>query len=165
MQPIYQRSVDRSTVQSLIEGNKRLTHIPESMALAERITAAYRALGISQAEAGRRAGMSAQRFGNYATGKRSPDLKALVAIAEALQTTPDALLGVNDSPFTDQEAGIADILGKLLELEGLDQTRARNVAEAAAAAHRLLKALPEDGDEATRRRIAAQAVWIARQGQ
>ena len=133
----------------------------ERMDLASRITATYQALGISQAEAARRCGMSPQRFGNYATGKRGPDLKTLVAIANGLNTTPDTLLGVNDT--TDAE--LADILSRLLELEGLAPLRARTVAEAASATHRLLKALPPAGDSADRLRIATQAVWTTQQSQ
>jgi len=49
-------------------------------------------LGISLAEAARRAGLSERRFGNYATGRREPDLATLVRIATSLGTTPDHLL-------------------------------------------------------------------------
>lgn len=131
------------------------------MELAHRITNAYRALAISQAEAARRCGMSAQRFGNYANGKRTPDLKTLVTIADGLQTTPDALLGLNGG--RDEE--LTDILCRLLELEGLDPARAHTIAEAAAATHRVLKALPPADDSADRLRIATQAVWTTQQTQ
>lgn len=52
-------------------------------------------LGLSLAEAARRVGLSERRFANYAVGSREPDLATLVRIAEALDTTPDRLLGVD----------------------------------------------------------------------
>lgn len=51
-------------------------------------------LGISNAEAARRADLSERRYGNYVSGRREPDLATLVRIAQVLQTTPDVLLGV-----------------------------------------------------------------------
>lgn len=53
-------------------------------------------LGIAHAEVARRAGLSERRFGHYATGVREPDLATLVRIAEALQTSPDDLLGFGE---------------------------------------------------------------------
>jgi transcriptional regulator with XRE-family HTH domain len=53
-------------------------------------------LGIAHAEAARRSGLSERRYSHYVNGIREPDLATLVRIAEALQTTPDALLGVAD---------------------------------------------------------------------
>jgi transcriptional regulator with XRE-family HTH domain len=54
-------------------------------------------LGISNAEAARRAGLSDRRYGNYVSGRREPDLATLVRIAKVLETTPNALLGI-DTP-------------------------------------------------------------------
>lgn len=51
-------------------------------------------LDISNAEAARRAGLDERRYGNYITSRTEPDLATLVRIAEALKTTPNALLGV-----------------------------------------------------------------------
>lgn len=53
-------------------------------------------LGISNAEAARRAGLSERRYGNYVGNRREPDLATLVRIAQALETTPNTLLGVDD---------------------------------------------------------------------
>jgi transcriptional regulator with XRE-family HTH domain len=58
-------------------------------------------LGISNAEVARRAGLSERRYGNYIVGRREPDLQTLVHIAEVLETTPDNLLGVNESEKQD----------------------------------------------------------------
>jgi transcriptional regulator with XRE-family HTH domain len=49
-------------------------------------------LGISNAEAARRAGLSERRYGNYVSGRREPDLATLVRIAHVLATTPNELL-------------------------------------------------------------------------
>ena len=55
-------------------------------------------LGLSLAEAARRCGLSERRLANYAAGSREPDLATLVKIAETLDTTPDALLGIGHEP-------------------------------------------------------------------
>jgi transcriptional regulator with XRE-family HTH domain len=51
-------------------------------------------LGLSQAEAARRSGLSEHRYGHYVRGIREPDLATLARIAKALQTTPNELLGL-----------------------------------------------------------------------
>lgn len=154
--PIYQRSVDDAIVQSLIARKRALMHISPMM-LGDRIRAAYESMGISQAEAARRCEWSPQRFGNYVKGKRPPDIQSLIKIADVLDTTPDALLGISEQ--SDDE--LRDILGRMLELEGIDPARAYTIAEAVTATQRVLKALPEDQSE-HRSRMAAQAVWTAR---
>ena len=55
-------------------------------------------LGISNAEAARRAGLAERRFNNYCNDEREPDLATLVRMALALETTADHLLGVHDLP-------------------------------------------------------------------
>lgn len=55
-------------------------------------------LGLSNAEAARRAGLAERRFNNYCNDEREPDLATLVRMAQALETTPDLLLGVHDLP-------------------------------------------------------------------
>lgn len=60
------------------------------------------ALGISHAEAARRAGLSERRYGNYVSGRREPDLATLVKIAEVLGTSPnDLLLGEDKEALLD----------------------------------------------------------------
>lgn len=152
----YQRTVDGAIPQSLIASKKALMQICP-MKLGDRIRATYEALGLKQADVARLCGWSAQRFGNYVTGKRPPGLQDLIKIAEKLNTTPDDLLGV--SGRSDDE--LRDILGRMLELEGIDPARAYTIAEAVTATQRVLKALPEDRSE-HRSRMAAQAVWTAR---
>ena len=75
-------------------------------------------LGLSHAEVARRTGLSERRYGNYVTGRREPDLALLVRIAEVLQTTPNALLGIersahDSSPrarLTDRLKAAADLM-------------------------------------------------------
>jgi transcriptional regulator with XRE-family HTH domain len=65
----------------------------------ERLKQQAQNLGISNAEAARRAGLAERRFNNYCNDEREPDLKTLVRIAQALETTLDHLLGVHDLPL------------------------------------------------------------------
>ncbi|MCR6670743.1 helix-turn-helix domain-containing protein [Devosia ginsengisoli] len=60
---------------------------------ARRLRERAEQLGISNAEAGRRAGLDERRYAHYANGRREPDLATLIRIAEALATTPNWLLG------------------------------------------------------------------------
>jgi transcriptional regulator with XRE-family HTH domain len=53
-------------------------------------------LEISDAEVSRRAGLSPRRYSNYTTDNREPDLKTLVTLVRALDTSADALLGLRD---------------------------------------------------------------------
>lgn len=67
-------------------------------------------LGISNAEAGRRVGLSERRYGNYVSGTREPDLATLLRIAAVLQTTPDGLLGVAETGPSTPRAILMDRL-------------------------------------------------------
>ena len=49
--------------------------------------------GMTQAELGRRAGMPAAAVSHFETGLRTPALGSLVRLADALDTSVDALLG------------------------------------------------------------------------
>jgi len=60
---------------------------------AKRLRERAEQLGISNAEAGRRAGLDERRYAHYANGRREPDLATLARIAQALATTPNWLLG------------------------------------------------------------------------
>jgi transcriptional regulator with XRE-family HTH domain len=50
-------------------------------------------LGLSDAEAARKAGLSERRYSHYVKDDREPDLATLVRIAKALSVTPNELLG------------------------------------------------------------------------
>jgi transcriptional regulator with XRE-family HTH domain len=65
-------------------------------------------LGISNAEAARRSGLSERRYAHYVSGLREPDLSTLVRIARSLGTTPDSLLGVSDEPVLDAQQAMVD---------------------------------------------------------
>lgn len=64
---------------------------------ASRLRQRAEELGISNAEAARRVGLSERRYAHYASGKREPDLATLVRIAKVLGTTPNWLLAIQDS--------------------------------------------------------------------
>jgi transcriptional regulator with XRE-family HTH domain len=73
-------------------------------------------LGISNAEAARRCGLSERRFGHYVSGIREPDLATLVRISRVLETTPDALLGVSQStPKRSRRTVLRDRLSSAVE--------------------------------------------------
>ncbi len=78
----------------------------------QRLRERAQQLGISNAEAGRRAGLDERRYAHYANGRREPDLATLVKIAVALHTTPNWLLGVDQEREVGAERG--DLLGRLM---------------------------------------------------
>lgn len=67
-------------------------------------------LEISNAEAARRSGLTERRYGNYVTGRREPDLATLVRIAEALEITPNELLGLGGETAFSHEKLLKDRL-------------------------------------------------------
>ncbi|XIE09867.1 helix-turn-helix domain-containing protein (plasmid) [Rhizobium ruizarguesonis] len=62
--------------------------------LSKRLRERAEQLGISNAEAARRAGLDERRYAHYVAGRREPDLATLLRIASSLGTTPNWLLGV-----------------------------------------------------------------------
>lgn len=123
--------------------------------MADRMRARAKALGLSQKTAAEMVGISAQRMGNYMQGTRTPDFPTLVRIAGALKTSSDWLLGISSVV----EQTYEPVILRLLELEGLPADRAEVIAATAQEAVRLLLALPPEGDDLTRSRMAAQAAW------
>ncbi|MEE9454681.1 MAG: helix-turn-helix transcriptional regulator [Paracoccaceae bacterium] len=78
---------------------------------ANKLKTRAKQLGISNAEAARRAGLEERRYAHYAAGRREPDLVTLLAISEALGTTPNWLLGVVENENSDaHKAGLIDRL-------------------------------------------------------
>lgn len=63
-------------------------------AFSENIRKRAADLGISHSEVARRLGISERRYAHYVRGDREPDLNLLVRIARILESSPDALLGV-----------------------------------------------------------------------
>jgi transcriptional regulator with XRE-family HTH domain len=83
---------------------------------ASRLRQRAKELGISNAEAARRCGLSERRFGHYVRGIREPDLATLVRIARTLETTPDALLGVSENKYKQsRRAVLKDLLSSAIE--------------------------------------------------
>lgn len=70
-------------------------------------------LGISNAEAGRCAGLDERRYAHYANGRRELDLAALVRIAEVLVTTPNYLMGLDLTG--EVSTSQSDLLDRLLQ--------------------------------------------------
>ena len=64
---------------------------------AKRLRKRAAELGIPHAEVARRSGLSERRYSHYVSGVREPDLATLVRIAEALQITPNDLLGPGEN--------------------------------------------------------------------
>lgn len=59
---------------------------------ADNLKHRAKALNLSDAEVARRAGLAERRYGNYAIGRREPDLATLVRIAAVLGCSVDDLL-------------------------------------------------------------------------
>ena len=80
---------------------------PQAIALGEALSALRRAAGLSQAEAGARAGMTGQGWGLYESGRRPglyrPDVQR--RLTAALDATPEALaLASGPGPWSGGEA-------------------------------------------------------------
>lgn len=78
---------------------------------AKRLKERAKQLGISNAEAGRRAGLDEGRYGHYISGRNVPDFATLVRIANVLATTPNWLLGIDDPVSGNVE--ISDLINRL----------------------------------------------------
>lgn len=61
--------------------------------LAKNLKKRAKELDLTDAEIARRTGLPVRRYGHYATGYREPNLDTLLVICEALDTTPNELLG------------------------------------------------------------------------
>ncbi|HYD69267.1 helix-turn-helix transcriptional regulator [Azospirillum sp.] len=90
-------------------------------------------IGLSDAEVARRAGLDVGRYGNYVRGSREPDLATLVRISRVLQTTPNALLGVEPMGQAEHDRVLAaynvlDDDGRLLAVRVLNAMAEHHVA-------------------------------------
>jgi len=77
---------------------------------ATRLRKRAKELGISNAEAGRRVGLSERRYAHYVSGEREPDLTTLIRIAGALETSPNELLGFGPDQKRSKRAVLKDRL-------------------------------------------------------
>lgn len=128
--------------------------------MRERLKTGIDQAGVKQAEVARRVGITPQRLNNYLNRGTLPDVETLARLAKVLRVSTDWLLGLNDSGPVE----IRPVVGRLLELDGLDSTRAAAIADAVQEALRIVAALPDEGDVALRSRVAAQTVWQSRTG-
>ncbi len=71
--------------------------------LGKRLRFRTRELGLSDAEAARRAGLTTTRYGHYVTDYREPDLVTLVRICRVLGIRPDELLAYEGAEIEDDE--------------------------------------------------------------
>jgi transcriptional regulator with XRE-family HTH domain len=109
---------------------------------AKRLRERSEQLGISVAEAGRRAGLDERRYAHYANGRREPDLATLVRIAQALATTPNWLLGFTQEGET--ATARSDLLDRLESAaSALPDTEVRRLCILAEAVVRDLSKAPE----------------------
>jgi len=77
-----------------------MEHFVPMVLFAARLRQRAEELGISNAEAARRAGLSERRYAHYVSGKREPDLATFVRIADVLGTSPNWLLAVDEDKST-----------------------------------------------------------------
>jgi transcriptional regulator with XRE-family HTH domain len=117
--------------------------------VAERLREWGAAKGLTQAEAARRLGMSAERYGNYVRGEREPDLQVLGLLFDKLGITPEWLFSDDDEvPISALPDLVPDIKGPLtpgiLELDGVSYTAlSRYDAALSAGPGSLLEAEPQ----------------------
>ncbi|WP_367178476.1 LexA family protein [uncultured Gemmiger sp.] len=77
------------------------------MMFSERLKAARKSKKLSQAEISRRLGVTQQAVGKWETGRSTPDPGTVARLAEILDTTADALLGLHQPEFTDRKEQFA----------------------------------------------------------
>ena len=90
--------------------------------MASRLRERARELNLSDAEVGRRAGLSERRYGNYVRGAREPDLGTVLRICAVLDVTPnDLLLASEPRSGSDRERWLARLMasGRQLGVEDL----------------------------------------------
>lgn len=79
-----------------MDGAGKPEHFVPMLPFTSNLRRRAEALGLSNAEVARRAGLSERRYANYVAGTREPDLATLLRIAKVLGVTPDPLLGANE---------------------------------------------------------------------
>lgn len=96
---VYTQSIDREcgsrTIYTL-RIRSRLYSAYMSI-INDRIVARTKRMSLSQAELAKRLGMTIGQVSHYLTGTRQPSLKALRALAKALECSTDYLLGLKEA--------------------------------------------------------------------
>ena len=82
--------------------------------MGARIAALRRDAGWSQAELGKRLGVSASAVGMYEQGRREPSADTIVALSEIFEVTTDYLLKGRPVDMADQQA-VARLMRQSLE--------------------------------------------------
>lgn len=119
---------------------------PPPETLGERIRRLRQEKGWTQRELARRAGLKPAAISKYELGIYQPSLAVLIAIADALGTTTDHLLG--SGPATESGARLKDLLSRLDELPPEPRNAIADILESLFKIHRYLNA----GSPSRRRR-------------
>ena len=123
------------------------------MEFNERLKKVRQEKGLTQKQVADHVGVSKQTITAYEAGTREPDLMKLILLAEAMDTTPDTLLGrtIEKAP-AQEEQELSEVDMRLLALpDDLKQTVLLLVSQAAEAAAPVVRV-----SELTARRIAAE---------
>lgn len=72
--------------------------------LAKKLKEIAARKGVSDAAMARHIGLDERRYAHYAAGRRKPDLETFLRIAIALETTPNDLLGIEETFLEDRAA-------------------------------------------------------------
>ncbi len=89
---------------------------------AKRLRTARERQGLKQSDLGRAADLSPAAISQLENGERKPNFSTLVRLAQALKTTPDALIGVSGSGTEEPE-----LRALFRNLEGLSQNDLNSV--------------------------------------
>jgi len=87
------------------------------MEFCDKIKVLREKAGLSQQEVAKTVGVAKSTYSLYEAGKREPDVLKIKAIALALNTTPDDLLDIKNSPLSELDSELIEIY-KILGPEG-----------------------------------------------
>ena len=106
-----------------------------------------KAAGLTQAQLGSMVGASAVSISLYETGKQSPDVEMLMKLADALNTSVDAIIGHNQSSSSDESADFREQMRNNPSFRMLFKAADRAKPEHLKAATAVLKSLEGKSDE------------------
>jgi transcriptional regulator with XRE-family HTH domain len=110
---------------------------PPPETLGERSRRLRKEKGWTQGDLARRVGIKSSRISKYENGTYQPSLATVKAIADALGTTTDHLLGCG--PGTDSDARLKDLLSRLDELPAEPRNALAEMLEALFKIHRYVE--------------------------
>ena len=85
---------------------------------ADRLRDARKAKRYSQTEVSRMLGVTQQAVGKWETGRSTPDPQTVARLAEILDTTADALLGLQQAPTQEQLAHTLTVVRRAMQAGG-----------------------------------------------